>query len=95
MDKAKKNVAVLCGIVGYGVMNLLMTATLLAIMAFQHPFSDAAIFITMVVSSFSSGALFTYQGRQTMNMYAVPFLILAVAGIFWLALRRRQQGAAA
>ncbi|MBI2294632.1 MAG: MFS transporter [Betaproteobacteria bacterium] len=175
-------VAVLCGMVGYGVMNLLMTATPLA-MGHQHPFSDAAfviqwhvvamfapafvtgsliqrfglatimltgvvlnfacvaialagvdvinfwlalvllgvgwnflyvgattllteshtpaerakvqgvndaaIFITMVVSSLSAGALFTYQGWQTMNLYAVPFLILAGAGILWLAAARR------
>jgi MFS family permease len=177
-------VAVLSGMVGYGVMNLLMTATPLAMVAGHHPFSDAAfviqwhlvamfapsfvtgtliqrfglmtimlagvalnivcvaialagldlmnfwlallllgigwnfmfvgattlltechtpaerakvqgvndaaIFVTMVVSSLSSGALFTYQGWQTMNLYAVPFLILAAAGIFWLAAARRR-----
>lgn len=175
-------VAVLCGMVSYGVMNLLMTATPLA-MGHQHPFSDAAfviqwhvvamfapafvtgsliqrfgltaimltgvvlnfacvaialagvdvinfwlalvllgvgwnfmyvgattllteshtpaerakvqgvndaaIFITMVVSSLSAGALFTYQGWQTMNLYAVPFLILAGAGVLWLAASHR------
>lgn len=172
-------VAVLCGMVSYGVMNLLMTATPLAITGHQHPFSDAAfviqwhivgmfapsfvtgsliqrfglarimltgvalnlvsvaialagvdvmnfwlamlllgvgwnfmfvgatalltevhtpaerakvqgvndaaIFATMVVSSFSSGALFTYQGWETMNLWAVPFLALAGAAILWLA----------
>jgi len=177
-------VAVLCGMVGYGVMNLLMTATPLAMMDTHHPFSDAAfviqwhlvamfapsfatgaliqrfglapvmlagvgfniaciaialsgvdvmhfwlalvllgigwnfmfvgattllteshtpaerakvqgvndaaIFITMVISSLSSGALFTYQGWQTMNVWAVPFLALAGAGIVWLAASRRQ-----
>jgi MFS family permease len=177
-------IAVLCGMVGYGVMNLLMTATPLAMVAGHHPFSDAAfviqwhlvamfapsfvtgtliqrfglitimlagvvlsivcvaialagldlmnfwlalvllgigwnfmfvgattlltechtpaerakvqgvndaaIFVTMVVSSLASGALFTFQGWQTMNLYAVPFLILAAAGIFWLAAVRRR-----
>jgi len=172
-------IAVLCGMVSYGVMNLLMTATPLAITGHQHPFSDAAfviqwhivgmfapsfvtgsliqrfglarimltgvalnlasvaialagvdvmnfwlamlllgvgwnfmfvgatalltevhtpaerakvqgvndaaIFLTMVVSSFSSGALFTYQGWHTMNLWAVPFLALAGAAILWLA----------
>jgi len=176
-------VAVLCGMVSYGVMNLLMTATPLAMISHQHPFSDAAfviqwhmvgmfapsfvtgvliqrfglatimlvgvvlnlvciavaftgvdvmhfwlalvllgvgwnflfvgattllteshtpaerakvqgvndaaIFITMVVSSLSSGALFTLQGWQTMNAVAVPFLALAGAGLVWLAMQRR------
>jgi len=177
-------VAVLCGMIGYGVMNLLMTATPLAMIACQHPFSDAAfviqwhlvgmfapsfftgaliqrygvtrvilagvvlilvcvfialsgvavanfwlaltllgigwnfmyvgattllteahrpaerakaqgindtaIFLTMVASSLSSGALFTYQGWQTMNYLAIPFLVIAgiaALGLGWL--RRR------
>ena len=182
-------VAVLCGMIGYGVMNLLMTATPLAMIACQHPFSDAAfviqwhlvgmfapsfftgaliqrygvtrvilsgvvvnlvcvgvalagvavanfwlalmllgvgwnfmyvgattllteahrpaerakaqgvndmaIFLTMVVSSLSSGALFTYQGWQTMNYLAIPFLVIAgiaAGGLGWL--RRRSPVAA-
>ena len=181
-------VALLAGMVSYGVMNLLMTATPLAMMDAHHPFSDAAfviqwhmvamfapslitgvviqrvgllpvmltgvalniicvvialggmdvmhfwfalvllgvgwnflfvgattllteshspaerakvqgindalIFFTLVVSSLSSGALFTYQGWQTMNTWAVPFLLLAGAGIAWLAWSRRQPRAA-
>lgn len=182
-------VAVLCGMIGYGVMNLLMTATPLAMIACQHPFSDAAfviqwhlvgmfgpsfftgalvhrygvtrvilagvalnlvcvsvalagiavanfwlaltllgigwnfmyvgattllteahrpaerakaqgvndtaIFLTMVASSLSSGALFTYQGWQTMNYLAIPFLVfagIAASGLGWL--RRRSPAAA-
>ena len=38
-------VAVLCGVVSYGVMNLLMTATPLAMVACQHPFNAAAFVI--------------------------------------------------
>lgn len=176
-------VAVLCGTISYGVMNLLMTATPLAMDACAHPFSeaafviqwhivgmfapsfvtgslinrfglmkvmlvgvalnivcvgialsgvsvthfwlamvllgigwnfmfvgatallteshtpaerakvqgvnDSAIFITMIVSSLSSGALFTIQGWQAMNMWAVPALLLAGAGLLWLAWVRR------
>ncbi|OGA21876.1 MAG: MFS transporter [Betaproteobacteria bacterium RIFCSPLOWO2_02_FULL_67_26] len=176
-------IAVLCGTVSYGVMNLLMTATPLAMVAHEHPFSDAAfviqwhivgmfapsfftgaliqrvglmtvllagvalnvvcvaialsgldvmhfwfalvllgvgwnfmfvgattlltechapaerakvqgvndsaIFVVMAISSLSSGALFTLQGWQTMNVLAVPFLLLAGAGILWLASIRR------
>jgi MFS family permease len=181
-------VAVLCGMISYGVMNLLMTATPLAMMDAHHPFGDAAfviqwhmvamfapslitgmviqrvgllavmlvgvalnivcvvialsgmdvmhfwfalvllgtgwnflfvgattllteshtpaerakvqgindalIFFTLVVSSLSSGALFTHQGWHTMNIWAVPFLLLAGAGIAWLAWSRRQAHAA-
>jgi MFS family permease len=177
-------VALLCGTVGYGVMNLLMTATPLAMTAHEHPFSDAAfviqwhivgmfapsfltgtliqrwglmavllagvalnagcvgialsgidvmhfwlalvmlgvgwnfmfvgattllteahapaerakvqgvndaaIFITMSISSLASGALFTLQGWHTMNLLAVPFLLVAGAMVLWLA--RLRQG---
>ena len=182
-------VAVFAGMVSYGVMNLLMTATPLAMIACQHPFSDAAfviqwhiigmfapsfvtgtliqrfgltrimltgvglnlacvaialagvdlanfwlalvllgvgwnfmfvgattlltechtpaerakvqgvndaaIFLTMVASSFASGALFTLRGWQIMNIAAVPFVLLAGAGIVWLILRRRAEAARA
>ena len=183
-------VAVLCAMIGYGVMNLIMTATPLAMIACQHPFkeaafviqwhfismfapsfvtgklihrfglmtillagvalnvgcvaialsgidvahfwfalvlvglgwnflfvgattlltechtpaerakvqgvNDAAIFTMLVVSSLSSGALFTFQGWQVMNASALPFLILTGAAILWLAaLRRRSPPAAA
>ena len=177
-------VAVLSGMVGYGVMNLLMTGTPLAMTAWHHPFSDAAfviqwhvvgmyapsfvtgalihrfglmtvmiagvvlnvacvavalagvdvmnfwlamvllgvgwnfmyvgattlitechtpverakvqgvndaaIFVTMVMSSLSAGALFTLQGWQIMNMLAIPFLLVAGAAMGWLALARRR-----
>ena len=182
-------IAVLCGTLGYGVMNLLMTAAPLAMMTHQHPFSDAAfviqwhivamygpsfvtgtlilrlglfpvmlagvafeavcvaialagvdvmnfwlalvllgvgwnfifvgattllteshtpaerakvqginemaILFTLVASSFSSGALFSYQGWQAMNLAALPFLALAGAGIVWLAVMRRSTPRAA
>ena len=178
-------VAVLCGTISYGVMNLLMTATPLAMGASAHPFSeaafviqwhivgmfapsfvtgniinrfglmtvmlvgvalnivcvaialsgvgvmhfwlglvllgigwnfmfvgatallteshspaerakvqgvnDSAIFITMVATSLASGALFTIQGWQAMNMWAVPVLLLAGAAVLWLAWVRRHR----
>ena len=179
-------VAVLSAVVGYGVMNLLMTATPLAMVACQHPFSDAAfviqwhviamfapsfftgtlikrfgvvnvmltgvalnlgciavalaglevahfwgamvlvgvgwnfmfiggttlltechtpsergkvqgandlaIFLTMIVTSLSSGLLFTLQGWELMNQLAVPFLLLTGIAMLWLAaVQRRSQ----
>jgi MFS family permease len=182
-------VAVLCGVVGYGVMNLLMTATPLAMVACQHPFTDAAfviqwhmvamfapsfgtgplmqrigplpvmfigtvlasacvatalmgldvmhfwfalvllgvawnfmylgattlltethtpaergkvqgvndmaISLTMVLSSLSVGALFTYQGWQIMNALAAPFIVISAVAVVWLAIARRTQPRAA
>lgn len=182
-------VAVLCAVVSYGVMNLLMTATPLAMIACQHPFAEAtfviqwhvlgmyapsfftggliqrfgvtriiltgvilnfvsvaialagvdvmnfwfastlvgigwnfmyigattlltethtaaerakaqgvndtAIFLTMVCTSFLSGALFTYQGWQTMNMLSLPFLFIAGMGVAGLAWSRRRASAPA
>jgi MFS family permease len=176
-------VAVLCGVVSYGVMNLLMTATPLAMVACEHPFSaaafviqwhlvamfapsfvtgsiikrigllpvmiigaalmgicvvvaisgidvmhfwialvllgvgwnfmylgattlltethtpaergkvqganDTAISSTMVLSSLSVGALFTYQGWQVMNVLAAPFIAVAAIALVWLAVARR------
>ena len=181
-------VAVLAAMLGYGVMNLLMTATPLAMAACEHPFSDAAfviqwhvvamfapsfvtgtlirrigllpvmlagvalegfcvaialsgidvlhfwlalvlvgvgwnfifvgatalitethtpaergkvqgvnemaILLTLVLSSLSSGALFSYQGWQSMNIAALPVLSVAAGGILWLAWSRRQTRAA-
>ena len=182
-------VAVLCGMIAYGVMNLLMTTTPLAMIACEHPFSDAAfviqwhvvgmfapsfvtgalikrfgqatimlagvalnvacvmialagvevmhfwlamlllgvgwnfmfigatslltethtpaerakvqgmndaaIFITMVASSFSSGALFSLQGWEAMNRWALPVLAVAGAAVLWLVWARRRQSPAA
>jgi MFS family permease len=181
-------VAVMSAVVGYGVMNLLMTATPLAMSACQHPFSDAAfviqghviamfapsfftgslikrfgvinvmlagvalslgcvavalsgvevahfwvalallgvgwnfmfiggttlltechtpaergkaqgvndlaIFITMAVSSLSSGLLFSLQGWTLMNKLAIPFLLIAGAAMIWLAAVRRRSATA-
>ncbi|MCW5604346.1 MAG: MFS transporter [Burkholderiales bacterium] len=52
--------------------------------------NDAAISTTMVFSSLSAGALFTYQGWQTMNVWAMPVLAACGVAILWLALRRRR-----
>src|SRR5690606_22915287 len=52
--------------------------------------NDLAIFVTMAVTSLSSGLLFTLQGWMTMNRLAVPFLLLARGSVAWLATRRRR-----
>jgi cytochrome c-type biogenesis protein CcmH/NrfF len=45
----------------------------------------------MVATSLASGALFTIQGWQAMNMWAVPVLLLAGAAVLWLASVRRHR----
>lgn len=50
--------------------------------------NDAAIFTMLVLSSLSSGALFTLQGWKMMNLSAIPLLLLAATGLLWLAARR-------
>ncbi len=54
--------------------------------------NDLAIFATMGVSSFSSGALVSVAGWERMNLFALPALAVVVAGVVWLA---RQRGARA
>jgi hypothetical protein len=53
--------------------------------------NDAAIFLAMVVSSLSAGALFSFQGWQAMNFYALPVLVVTGGAILWLAMRRPSQ----
>ena len=92
-------VAVLCGVVSYGVMNLLMTATPLAMAACQHPFSAAAFVIqwhmvAMFAPSFVTGPLIQRVGALPVifagTLLACACIAVALAGIdvmhFWLAL---------
>jgi MFS family permease len=51
--------------------------------------NDAAIFITMIVTSLASGALFTIEGWQAMNLWAMPVVLLAGIALLWLAWMRR------
>lgn len=92
-------VAVMSGMIGYGVMNLLMTATPLAMKSCAHPFSDAAFVIqwhviAMFAPSFITGSLIKRFGVRNI-MFAGVLLSLACVAIalsgvevmhFWLAL---------
>lgn len=92
-------VAVLSGTVGYGVMNLLMTATPLAMQACKHPFSDAVFVIqwhviAMFAPSFVTGSLIQRFGVRAI-LFAGVLLSLACVAIalqgvevmhFWIAL---------
>ncbi len=92
-------VAVLSAVVGYGVMNLLMTATPLAMVACQHPFSDAAFVIqwhviAMFAPSFVTGTLIKRYGVINVMLTGVALnlgcIAVALAGLevahFWGAM---------
>ncbi|RPJ48747.1 MAG: MFS transporter [Betaproteobacteria bacterium] len=92
-------VAVLSGMVGYGVMNLLMTATPLAMKACEHPFSDTAFVIqwhvvAMFAPSFFTGSLIRRFGVRAVMFTGVLLSLgcvaIALSGVevlhFWAAL---------
>lgn len=92
-------VAVLSGTIGYGVMNLLMTATPLAMKSCAHPFSDAAFVIqwhviAMFAPSFVTGSLIKRFGVRAILFTGVLLnfgcVAIALSGVevmhFWLAL---------
>lgn len=92
-------VAVLCGMVGYGVMNLLMTATPLAMKSCAHPFSEAAFVIqwhviAMFAPSFVTGSLIKRFGVRailfTGVLLSLACVAIALSGVdvthFWIAL---------
>lgn len=61
-------VAMLCGMLGYGVMSFVMTATPLAMSHHQHPFDDTSFVIqwhvlAMFAPSFFTGHLMKYAGK--------------------------------
>jgi MFS family permease len=92
-------VAVLCGAFSYGVMNLLMTATPLAMGVCGHPYSAAAMVISshvvgMFAPSFVTGSLIRRFGVLTVMLAGVAVnlvcIAIALAGIevanFWWSL---------
>ena len=92
-------VAVVSGTVGYGIMNLLMVATPLAMAAGAHPFSDSVFVIqwhviAMFAPSFFTGSLIKRFGVVPIMLAGVALNLVCVAialtGLevahFWLAL---------
>ena len=92
-------VAVLSAMVGYGVMNLLMVATPLAMTAHHHPFNDAAFVIqwhviAMFAPSFFTGSLIRRYGVINVMLTGVALNLgcigVALAGLevahFWAAM---------
>jgi len=57
--------------------------------------NDQAIFVMMVVSSFTSGLTVTAAGWERVNLFALPLVALVAVAIVWFALRQRVAKAAA
>lgn len=77
-------VAALSATIGYGVMNLLMTATPLAMQMCSHPFGDTALVlewhvIGMFAPSFFTGALIRRFGVLTIMSTGVALMLGCVA----------------
>lgn len=57
--------------------------------------NDQAIFIMMLISSFSSGVTVTTAGWTRVNLLALPLIGVVLAALVWFALHRRRQPVAA
>jgi MFS family permease len=51
--------------------------------------NDFLIFVTMAISSMSSGVLLNKSGWHAVNYGSIPFLVIATAATLWLMWRRR------
>ena len=52
--------------------------------------NDQAIFIMMLVSSFTSGATVTTAGWERVNLFALPLVAIVAVALFWFALQQRR-----
>jgi hypothetical protein len=50
-------------------------------------FMDTTVFIVMVTSSASSGALLFVNGWSVLNLISLPFVVLVIVGAVWAASR--------
>ena len=55
--------------------------------------NDFLIFLTMALSSFSSGALVTTRGWELLNYGSLPFIVIVAGAILWLGMKRRRAAA--
>jgi len=51
--------------------------------------NDFLVFLTMAISSMSSGVLLNKSGWHAVNYGSIPFLVLAAAATLWLMWNRR------
>ena len=56
-----------------------------------HTANDFMVFLTMAVSSLSSGMLLHKAGWHAVNLGSAPFLLLATVATLWLVWKRRSR----
>jgi len=56
--------------------------------------NDQAIFIMMLVSSFTSGATVTTAGWERVNLFALPLVAIVIVALVWFALQQRRAATA-
>jgi MFS family permease len=57
--------------------------------------NDQAIFIMMLISSFTAGATVTTAGWTRVNLFALPLVAIVAIALVWYAMHQRSQRAAA
>src|SRR4029077_17029921 len=57
--------------------------------------NDQAIFLMMLVSSFTSGLTVTSAGWERVNLLALPLIAIVIAALVWYALHERARKTAA
>ena len=91
-------VAVLCGMVGYGAMNLIMVSTPPAMLACEHPFETAAFVIQLHVLAMYGPSFFTGSLIQRFGVARIlglgALLILACVAVNLTGLEVAQFGGA-
>lgn len=78
-------VAVICGMFGYGVMSLVMTATPLAMHVHAYPFADTSFVIQWHVLGMYVPSFFTGQLIQRFGLYRI-MLLGAIFGLACIAI---------
>lgn len=78
-------VAVICGMFGYGVMSLVMTATPLAMHVHAYPFADTSFVIQWHVLGMYVPSFFTGQLIQRFGLYRI-MLLGAIFGLVCIAI---------
>lgn len=99
LSQTKLRIAIICCMVSYATMNLVMTATPLAMIAHEHGIDDAAIVIqwhivAMYAPGFFTGYLINRFGKETIIATGLAFLaisgLISLSGFewasFWFAL---------
>jgi MFS family permease len=53
--------------------------------------NDQAIFVMMLISSFTSGLTVTTAGWTRVNLFALPLIAIVLGALVWFAMYRRRQ----